>query len=160
MPMSLTSPVTGSAVSGLTSPTFTLSDDLAPEANGRQYAVSALGGTQTGVASSSAGKPFTLTFTRPKVYRNLGSPQIPSGLYSSVPRNTFKLITRKSVGLNGTAALTGSVTAVMNITTTFDVPANSESADPTNVAAAISAHLGSLSQVSSDLSTTVLTGIF
>jgi hypothetical protein len=59
-----TSPVTGAAQSGLTAPTYTLTADVAPAQNAKQYAVTALGGTQTGVISHSVAAPFTLAMFR------------------------------------------------------------------------------------------------
>ena len=62
MAISLTSPITGAAVTGLTSPTYTVAVDTPPNTWSKQWAVTALGGTQTGVdTSSSASRPFTLT---------------------------------------------------------------------------------------------------
>jgi len=72
MTISYTNPVTGAAQTGLTSPTYTLVADIAPDVNGRQWAVSALGGTQTGVRTHSASDPFTITVMRPKVFQSLG----------------------------------------------------------------------------------------
>jgi hypothetical protein len=66
MAYSPTSPVTGAAQTGLTSPTYTLSTDVAPSINGKQHAITALGGTQTGVNSHSVAAPFTCTFVRPQ----------------------------------------------------------------------------------------------
>lgn len=37
------SPVTGAAVTGLTSPTYSLTTDVAPSLNGKQYAITAVG---------------------------------------------------------------------------------------------------------------------
>lgn len=60
MAYSPSSPVTGGTQTGLTSPTYTLTADIAPSALGKQHAVTALGGTQTGVRTSSAADPFTV----------------------------------------------------------------------------------------------------
>jgi hypothetical protein len=49
MSISVTSPITGGAQTGLTSPTYTVVTDTAPPGNpGKQVAVTALGGTQAG----------------------------------------------------------------------------------------------------------------
>lgn len=53
MAFTLTSPITGAAQTGFTTPTYTHVSDVAPEANGRQVAVTALGGTQTNVIAHS-----------------------------------------------------------------------------------------------------------
>jgi len=42
MTFALSSPVTGAAQTGLTSPTYTVTADTPPDANAKQYAVTAL----------------------------------------------------------------------------------------------------------------------
>lgn len=150
-----TSPVTGSAQTGLTSPTYTLTADTAPDSNGKQHAVTALGGTQTGVDASSVSRPFTLTFVKPKVLRTLGNPNPVTGIISNVPVNTYKLITRK-----GVLPLTGQPSRTMLVTTTIDVPAGADTADPSNIRAALSAHIGMLTQQSAGIGDTGVSGVF
>jgi len=75
MSFNLTSPVTGASQTGFTAPTYTLTVDTAPDVNAKQWAVTALGGTQAGVSSHSVASPFTVTMFRPKVLRLL-APQI------------------------------------------------------------------------------------
>lgn len=91
--MSITSDgtITGQAQTGLTSPTYTTTVDVAPSANGKQWAITALGGTQTNVDSHSVSKPFTVTVFKPAVMRQLGTPNPVTGVVTSVPRD------RKSV---------------------------------------------------------------
>lgn len=117
MSFALTSPITGQAQTGLTSPTYTHVTDSAPDITGKQVAVTALGGTQTGVTTHSMSSPFTITFFRPKVFRFLGKPNPTTGLIKDVPRNSFKLITRK-----GVLPLAGQPFRNMQITTTIDLP--------------------------------------
>jgi len=150
----LTSPVTGAAQTGFTSPTYTLTADLAPDNNGKQNAVTALGGTQAGVTTHSVSAPFTLTFVRPKVFRNLGKPNPTTGLIKDVPRNTFKLITRK-----GVTPLTGQPFANMQITTIMEVPAGSDTADAANIRAALSAHIGALWQQPAGAGDSLISGV-
>lgn len=154
MSVTFTSPITGLAQTGLTTPTYTHVADLAPDSNGRQVAVSALGGTQTGVITHSVAAPFTLTVVRPKVYKALGKANPVTGLISSVPRNTYKFITRK-----GVLPLAGQPYQTMLVTTTIDVPAGSDLADPANIRAALSAHFGGISQQSAGFGDTGVTGI-
>lgn len=151
---SLTSPITGAAQTGLTTPTYTLLTDLAPDNNGKQVAVSALGGTQTGVTVHSVASPFTITFVRPKVFRSLGKPNPTTGLVKDVPRNTYKCITRK-----GVTPLVNQPYQNMQITTIIDVPAGSDTYDPANIRAALSAHIGALSQQSAGAGDSVISGI-
>lgn len=154
MSVALSSPVTGSAQTGLTSPTYTLASDTAPDANGKQYAVTALGGTQTGVVAHSVSSPFTITFWRPKILRVLGNPNPVTGIVANVPNNSYKLITRK-----GVIPLAGQPTRVMNITTVIDVPAGSDTADSEDIRAALSAHIGSLTQASAGIGDTTINGV-
>ncbi len=152
MTFAISSPVTGGAQTGLTSPTYTVVADQAPDVNGRQFYVSALGGTQTGVTAHSATNPFTLTMWKPKAARALGTPNPTTGIISSVPTNTYKVMTRKGV----TPAL-GQPTKVMPITTEIPVPAGVDSYDVANLRAALSAHIGVLTQLSAEIGNSVVT---
>lgn len=142
MSIALTSPVTGGGATGLSSPTYTHVADIAPNAEGKQYAVTALGGTQTGVIIHSGSSPFTGTFTRPKVFKNLGKPDL-NGLIRDVPTNTYTFLTRK-----GVLPLVGQPYRTCLIRTTMEVPAGADVADPQNIRAALSFHSGSLWQLS------------
>lgn len=149
-----TTPVTGTAQTGLTSPTYTISLDTSPDANAKQWAVTALGGTQTGVNPHSVSAPFTISMFRPKAYQVLGKPNPTTGLISKVPRNTYKVITRK-----GVLPLAGQPSQNMVITTMIEVPAGADLADPNSVRAALSAHIGSLSQTSAGIGDTTVVGV-
>lgn len=149
-----TSPITGAAQTGLTSPTYTHVADVAPDVNGKQVAVSALGGTQTGVTAHSVASPFTITFVRPKAYKVLGKTNPVTGLLPAVPMNSYKVITRK-----GVIPLAGQPFKTMLITTTVDVPAGADTADPANVRAALSAHFGALAQQSAGVGDTGVSGV-
>lgn len=154
MTFTVTSPITGAAQTGFTAPTYTLTADLAPDNNGKQNAVTALGGTQAGVTSHSVASPFTITFVRPRVFRSLGKPNPTTGLVKDVPRNSYKLITRK-----GVLPLSGQPYTNLQITTLIDVPAGSDTADPANIRAALSAHIGALAQQSAGAGDTAVSGI-
>jgi hypothetical protein len=127
---------------------------MAPDNNGKQVAVSALGGTQAGVTTHSLSSPFTITFTRPRVFRQLGKPSPTTGVIKDVPRNTFKLITRK-----GVTPLAGQAFVNLQITTVIDVPAGSDTYDSANIRAALSAHIGALSQQSAGAGDTLVNGV-
>lgn len=148
-----TTPVTGSAQTGFTSPTYTLALDSAPTQFGRQHYVSALGGTQAGVVGHSVSCPFTHTFVRPASLKVLGAPNPVTGRLQSVPNNTYQLITRK-----GVVPLAGQPAKTMMIRTIIDVPAGSDSYDIANVRAALSSHIGLLTQQSSGVGDTASTG--
>lgn len=154
MAFTLTSPVTGAAQTGFTSPTYTHVVDVAPDANGKQVAVTALGGTQTGVTIHSASNPFTCNFVKPKAFKALGQPNPSTGLITSVPRNVYKFITRK-----GVTPASGQPYTTMLVTTTIEVPAGADTYDAANVRAALSMHFGSIAQQSAGAGDSSVTGI-
>lgn len=146
--------VTGAAQTGLTTPTYTTSVDTPPDVNSKQVAITALGGTQTGVDVHSVSRPFTLTVTRPRQFGVLGKPNPTTGLISSVPRNTYKALTRK-----GVTPLAGQPSVPALIRTEIEVPAGSDTADAANLRAAISAHIGLLWAVAAGLGDTTVNGV-
>ena len=148
------SPVTGGAQSGLTSPTYTLTADTAPSSNGKQYAITALGGTQTGVDTHSVARPFTLTMFRPTTPRVLGQPNPVTGRVSSIPNNVYAVITRK-----GVTPLAGQASVNLVIETRISVPAGSDIADAPNIRAALSLHCGAVWAQSSGIGDTTVTAI-
>jgi len=154
MAFSLTTPVTGAAQTGLTSPTYTVALDTSPDANARQYAVTALGGTQTGASASSVSSPFTFAMFRPKQYQVLGKPNPTTGLIARVPRNTYKCITRK-----GVLPLAGQPNQNMVVTTVIEVPAGADLADAVSVRAALSMHFGCIAQSSAGIGDTTVLGV-
>lgn len=154
MTIALTSPVTGGAQTGLTTPTYTLAVDTPVDINGKQWAVTALGGTQTGVSTHSSSNPFTWAYYRPKIYRLLGKPNPSTGLISNVPMNTAKCITRKGmVPAVNQPAMIGSINSSINIPAGCDVYAQAE------IRAMISLHIGALMQISAAFGDTVVTGL-
>lgn len=148
-----TTPITGAAQTGLTTPTYTIAADSAPDGNGKQFYVSALGGTQTGVLAHSVAAPFTVSMFRPKVLKNLAPVNPVTGVLRAVPMNTYKVLTRK-----GVLPLAGQAYRTAIIKTDFDIPAGSDLTDPLSLRAAISAHIGLLTQLSNELGNSVLTG--
>lgn len=149
-----TSPITGAAVSGLTSPTYTIATDVAPSINGKQFAVTGLGGTQTNVDINSVSKPFTISFFRPVTLKSLPAVNPATGIIKNVPMNQYKLITRKGVLPAANQSL-----MVARITTTFEIPAGSDTYEPEELRAMISAHVGTLSAQASGIADTVITGV-
>jgi hypothetical protein len=147
------SPVTGSAQTGLTSPTYTITSDTPPAPNAKQYVVTALGGTQTGVDAHSVARPFTLTMFRPLVPRILGVLGM-NGRLNNVPRNVYAVITRK-----GVTPLSGQPSENLVIETRISVPAGADLADPANVRAALSLHIGALSAQSAGAGDTLINGV-
>lgn len=148
-----TSPVTGAPQTGLTSPTYTLASDVAPDVNGVARAVTALGGTQTGVEVSSPSNPFTILATRPKVMRTLPS-LLGNGQLPSVPKNTWTISVRKGVDV-----LAGQPKQVMLAKLEISVPAGADVADPESVRAGMSLLIGALWEQSNEHGDSLITGV-
>jgi hypothetical protein len=148
------SPVTGAAVTGFTSPTYTLTTDTPPSINSKQYAITALGGTQTNVETHSVSKPFTLTFFRPQQLRVLPQANTTTGVVKNVPVNTYKLITRK-----GAVPAANQIPLGARITTIIEVPAGTDTYEPEDIKAMISAHFGAGWAQASGIADTVLSGV-
>lgn len=155
MGLTLTTPVTGGAQTGFTSPAYVIAVDTAPTSAGKQFAVTSLTGTQVGVdTSSSPSSPFTVTLSRPQVLRTIGPVDPVTGVLRSVPRNTYKIIVRK-----GCLPLAGQSKVPLNATLTIDVPAGADTADAPNVRAALSLLIGSLNQISASIGDTLCSGV-
>lgn len=149
------SPVTGAAQTNFTSPTYTLSADTAPDFNGKQHAVTALGGTQAGVRTHAVSDPFTVTFVRPKTLKALPQANPVTGKYGTIPTNTYGVIVRKGVNY---AANNAPVPCVARLT--VDVPAGSDAYDAANIRALCSLLAGILSQQAQGAGDTLVSGIF
>lgn len=155
MAFSLSSPVTGpTGITGLTNPTYTHVADTGPSVNSKQVAVTALGGTQTGVTVHSVAKPFTLTFFRPAVLQVLSAVDPVTGALRSVPRNNYGLLVRK-----GAIPLAGQPSQVCQMKTTFEIPAGTDSYEPAELKAALALLIGALTQQANGIADTLQTGI-
>lgn len=148
------SPVTGAAVAGLTSPTYTITTDVAPSINGKQFAITALGGTQTGVDVNSVSKPFSVSFFRPQTLRTLPQANPVTGVIKNVPMNTYKLITRK-----GAQPAASQVPMTARVTTTIEVPAGTDTYEPEELRAMLSSHFGVGWAQASGIADTIITGV-
>lgn len=153
MSLDLTSPLTGGAQTGFTTPTYTHVADTPPDINAKQRVVTALGGTQAGVTAHSVSSPFVISVWRPKQMAVLGRPNPTTGLISSVPRNVYKVIT-----LKGVTPAVNQPFQTMPIRTEIPVPAGADTYDIANIRAGISAHIGALTQLSAELGNTAATG--
>lgn len=152
MAINVSSPITGGAQTGFTSPTYTVSLDSSPS-NCKQWTVTAAGGTQTGVTVHSISAPFTISFWRPLIYKLLQWITTALGVQpKSIPRNTHKLIVRKSVSLSA------SVTSIAVATVELSIPAGAETSDPANCRAMLSALVGALNQQSAGWGDTLVSG--
>lgn len=131
-------PATGAAITGLTSPTYTLTADSSPNSQTKQFAVTALGGTQTGVSVHSPSSPFILNLTRPANFKPMSLVNPVTGQLNSVPKNTWKMLAVK-----GAVPLTGQSPANIVFRGEFVIPAGVE----TNSAAELKALLSLLGAV-------------
>lgn len=152
--LDLTSPVTGSAQTGSTAPTFTLIVDQAPSLNAKQSYVSALGGTQPGARIHSASSPLTIARFRPQVMKLLPMANPLTGVIKNIPNNVYKVITR--VGL---IPAVNQPAIPVPITTSIPVPAGADVYDLGQLKAALSLHIGALTQLSAALGDTAGTGV-
>lgn len=146
-------PVTGAAVSGLTSPTYTISQDSVVAPNQKQYVVTALGGTQTDVSVHSVSSPFLVSVTKPAVFKPLSLIDPRTGRLTSVPRNVWKMIF-----LKGATPLAGQAIVPILGRMEFAIPAGVDSADPNEVRAFWSFIGGLLSAQAGGLASSCLEG--
>jgi hypothetical protein len=154
MAISLTT-ITGAAITGLTSPTYTPTADVPPNAWSKQWSITGIGGTQSGVdTGASASRPWSVTFSRPQNIRQLNAVDS-NNVLRSVPMNTYVVIGRK-----GVTPLAGQPAKTMIQRMESSVPAGADTADIPNVKAANSCFLGALWQQAQGLVDLQLTGVF
>lgn len=134
------SPVTGGAQTGLTSPTYTLTADTPPVPHAKQYAVSALGGTQTGVEVHALSNPFTIAMFKVAAPKALPAANPATGAIYNVPKNVLKLVVRK-----GLEVAADQPRQFGQINTSFDLPAGTDSYDSESIRAMLSLYIGVLS---------------
>lgn len=149
----MTGSITGAPVTGLTSPTFTLTADGAADAFAAQSAVTALGGTQTGAAVHTVAQPMTVTVRRQKTLKVLGKPNL-NGFISNVGRNTYSVLFRK-----GALPLAGQPYAIAIARFETEIPAGSEIADIANLKSFASFVGGFIYQNANGMYETWLNGI-
>jgi hypothetical protein len=154
MAISLTSPVTGSTITGFTSPTYTVSVDTPPNTWSKQWAVTAIGGTQASVdTGSAASRPWTLTAYRPQSLKTLNAIDA-TGVLRVVGFNTYGILQRK-----GMTPLAGQASKTALYRAEFSVPAGADSADQPNIKGAVSCFLGTLNQQSDGIANTLMNGV-
>jgi hypothetical protein len=154
MTIALSSPVTGGAQTGFTSPTYTLTADTPPAGSGgKQYAVTALGGTQAGVTSHSIARPFTVGWLPPRVLKTLPAANI-AGVVTPIERNVHTLLVRA-----GVSPLTGQANQVALARVRFEIPCGADTQDPAQLRAMVSLLVGALSQLSAGAGDTLINGV-
>jgi hypothetical protein len=77
-----------------------------------------------------------------------------TGVIKNVPINTYKLITRK-----GAVPAVNQVSLTARITTVFEIPAGTDTYEPEELNAMISAHAGALWNQADGIATTLRTGV-
>jgi hypothetical protein len=151
MSLALTSPVTGGAQTGLTSPTYTISLDGATT-NGYTYTVTALGGTQTGVNVAAASKPFKIILERPSFFRKMPSIGL-TGLVTGSGKNVWRIRV-----LKGALPLTTANAEICEFDGLIKIPAGADLNDAVNVRAGLSLWIGAMNQISSSLGDSLISG--
>jgi hypothetical protein len=154
MTIALSSPVTGGAQTGFSSPTYTVVADTPPNSYSKQYAVTALGGTQALVDVHGASKPFTVTFQRPNNIRSAPVPNPVTGVMPNSPRNVYSVVVRKGMipGVSQNPQV-----AVLRCD--LSVVAGADLQEPEDVRAALSLLIGSLNQQSAGLGDTLINAL-
>lgn len=146
--------ITGSAQTGFTTPGYTTTVDTPPDVNSKQVAITAISGTQVGVDAHSVSRPFTCMVSKPRQSAVLGKPNPVTGLIALIPRNKYKVVTRK-----GVLPIAGQPNAVCIIRTEIEIPAGSDVTDAPNIRAALSAHFGVLQATSAGIGDTSVNGV-
>lgn len=149
-----TTPVTGGAQTGFTAPTYTIAADTAPDVNGKQHAVTALGGTQAGVTVHSVSSPFTVTFIRPKSFKALDQVNPVTGKLPTVPKNSWMVIVRK-----GAVPLANQLPSTLTMRCEIAVPSGADLASPSEIRAAVSLLVGILNQQSAGIGDSLVSGL-
>lgn len=150
----MTNPVVGGAVTGLTSPTFTHTTDTPPNAHSEQVAVTVLGGTQTGSVANSVSSPFTITVERPANLRMVGVPNPITNVLGSVAMNVYTVRVRK-----GAVPLTGQAPKTCRFEAKLHIPAGTDSDGTADIRSGLSAFIGALNDLSTDIGVLQETGV-
>lgn len=146
--------VTGSAQTGFTSPTYTLTVDSAPDQYGLQRAVTSVGGTQAGVDTHSSSRPFTLTWVRPRKMKVLTYNPTTQAVIRDIGKNVWQLIVRK-----GVSVAPNQPPQIAYMKTEIGVPAGADINDPACVRALVSCTLGVLTAWSAGIGDTGVSGL-
>lgn len=146
--------ITGSAITGLTNPTYTVVEDTPPANNAKQFVVTALGGTQTDVRAHSVSDPFTITVFKPVAPKALPNANSVTGRYPTIPRNEYLIIARKGVYIDADSTLDRAV-----FRGSFSIPAGADASDVVNLKAMLSAISGLMAQELVDFSDLFSTGV-
>lgn len=154
MTIAVTSPVSGGAQTGFTTPSFTVVSDTPPSVNAKTWAVTAISGTGTfGVRPHSGSDPFSITFARPASLRAAPVPNA-NNVIGNSPRNVFSVIVRK-----GETPVAGQSPQVAVLRCDLAVVAGADTVDADDVRGALSLLIGALTQQSAGLGDTLVSAI-
>lgn len=136
MSISLTGPTAAfTSTSGLlTAVTLTFVADQSNNLQTKAYALSAIGGTATGATIHSVAAPKQVFFKRPASYAVMSGYNQVSGLYSRVPKNVHRVMSKGSCKVGATQWET------IPCSTQIGVPAGS-SYDAVNLELSIAMHI-------------------
>jgi len=150
----MTGAITGGAITGFTTPGYTLTADNAQDVRSKQSIVSALTGTQTGVSAHSVNAPFTVTVRRPLILKTIVNAMLNgvTGQYSKVPFNEYVILVRKAAQV----ALNQWQTNEFRLTAR--IAAGSETYDKPNIGGGVSFLVGFLNANSDGFNNTTQQG--
>lgn len=155
MALNPSSPVTGSAITGFTAPTYTIVSDQAPDTFSKQWLVSALGGTQTGVTpQDSVANPFTITARRPKQLAIGPMSTLNGQLIGRAKRNKHSYILRKGGLVNTGSTQRDTLVGRLEL----NVPGGMEGAAAAEIKGAISAYFGFLHANADAIASAIILG--
>jgi hypothetical protein len=153
MSITLSSPVTGGAQTGFTSPTYTIVQDTAVDSNAKRWIVTALGGVQTGVRAHSVSDEFSVTVVKPKIMKVIQA-------FSSLLPQSFKPVYNRYwlIVKKGGLPAAGLVSVPQIVRIPIDITAGVDSYDAPNMRALISLTVGVLNSISAGLGDTLQNG--
>lgn len=155
MTVALTSPVTGGAQTGFTTPAWVLTVDTPRNLNSKMWAVTSGTGTITGVDFNSASSPFKIEVSRPVALRAVPPANAITGIIAnSIPVNEYRVTVWK-----GARPAANNVAITAQTVVTMRIPAGTDTYEPEDIRAMISLVVGALNQVSAGLGDTVVSGV-
>jgi hypothetical protein len=152
MAISLAGSVTGTAQTGFTTPGFTIVTDQPPAWNAKQWAISALTGTQTGASATSQSSPFIFIAYRPVAFTPVGRVN-PQGVLVNNGFNNWAFVVKK-----GMIPLAGQAPQVATFTLNMKIPAGADLASPGEIKSALSLLFGAVTQVSAGTGDSLISG--
>jgi hypothetical protein len=154
MTVTLTSPVTGTAATGFTTPSYTVVQDSAVDSNAKRWIVTAISGTGTsGVRAHSVSDEFSFTVVKPRMMKILQafSSLLPQAFKPAY--NRYWLIFKK-----GGIPASGLPAFPIILRCPLDVPAGVDSNDADDLRALISFAGGCYTQISAGFGDTTVNG--